>query len=593
MTDPEIPALLQFDDLDLTGRRYGFGADTWWYEALGPNADPGNAEPITSEEALNLLIGKRARLDGYGNRQMTWPVRVCANDIRALNLGAAELERRTGGVRRVLAYEPPSGLGERTEWDVQISQAEHLFDDLDELRCRRYYNLKLTTYPFGFSDRTVTTLFGARDGSESATTIADGTSATNWTCTAGAVTTASGELAFPQVPDNPDGTIGVEVWEAAYSPPGGLNLGSSLFLRADVVFPIPAAAGGGGNLDLRLVDDDGTETQFIRRQQLGMATVSGQSGVRYRYVWRIAGGTRSSLRFRITHWRYQQAAWRLVPWRIDNVVRTTFDTAGGSNAQGIYNLVSAGSAPSPVSLSLQMKATTGPTVPDLGAVLVYSSPPMRGGYAPMTSAWLDTNTWGQVPLATLPEGTYLVCSRVDGSYTGNGNVLLEQDGADPLMLPRETQLGYRLYSHGIVNLPMANAPHDTGLNLKITTASAGAPAGGVALNGIEVFLLWLGEGHSLTVVDTGTGAPGGGRQGLWMDEPVLADLTPGLFLGDDRESAVHDAEAVKCWQILRTVDTELPVLVVATGITTSFQWCEVGLTERPAWHSFAAALPGE
>lgn len=579
---------LDFDGLDWTGReRYGRGGDWWVFEALAEGATPGNSVPITYEQISGLLDGSLARLDRYGNATATFSVRVVAGNSRGAALGQADLDRRMGDIPRILGMSPPDGWGPRTQWNVVFSASEWEFDDLDEVRCRRVLKVTLTRSPFGHSVEPVTTTFTTSLAAPTLVTLADGTSAANWSSPHGAVTAADGVLQVPT--GEPEryyyGTYWTSwfPWEVTFAPPGGIALSTTQYLGVTVggdatVNGIPHAQEVlVGNTPARLADrswagTSGTSANLFFSPVAAVVpsiTIKGRSP--------IYGSNPAPPQV-----------------TLDNVFRSTETTATGAaitRREAVGTMRIEGSAPTPITFSV-----TSPSG-GLGTVILYSAPPMRGTNRPDMARWattrvLDATTisgyrnttmsdYMTPPVAHLPEGTYLPVVVDANALSGSGLPTFSLGGVTTSPASYK-DLNTKVRVASPVELPPRSAGPTS--SLSVTCGWTGGESPG-DFSKHELLLFWLGDGASLTIVDADT------AKGLWVLQPTLGDASPSILVGDTFETALAPApSAVYAWDGMRvTADPAgQPIYMLATGVTDAV--CSG--TYLPAWFGMAAPISG-
>lgn len=150
------------------------------FETESDGATFGFAEPVVVTVESDLTDGTRGQIVRHENREASFRVSVVAENSIGLAEGEALLRSLIGGPAEA-AWTPPDGWGATTVFEVLWSQMQWQFDDMDELRIRRVWQVTFTAKPFGRSvDATVTAALG---GGEVPTVVEidDASSTTNWT----------------------------------------------------------------------------------------------------------------------------------------------------------------------------------------------------------------------------------------------------------------------------------------------------------------------------------------------------------------------------------------------------------------------------
>ena len=202
----------------------------------------GRPVPVTVVADSMMQDGTVEQVTGHTNRDQQIVIGMKSSDSQALATAETELWLEAQQQRNELAWKPPDGYGATTVYDVlwcDLSGVDEsdVWDILELRQCERVYTLTVRALPFGRSESEVVTEALSSGASPSSTTIADGTSATNWTGTA-TVTAASGTLRQTvstfDAGTNPDGAYYSSLAEWTYTPGSPLDFSSEAYLSLDV-----------------------------------------------------------------------------------------------------------------------------------------------------------------------------------------------------------------------------------------------------------------------------------------------------------------------------------------------------------------------
>lgn len=178
MIDNPVHALV-LNDLDLLSSA---PSDGYSIETLGEDFSFGNPVPVEVVMTSLMLDGSSVVRTSDNNREVTFQVSITAETGNGLAVGEAALVAQMGR-RGTLTWTPPDGLGAATMFVVVTGSLDFLFSDLDELRLRRTFRVRLVCLPFGRSVDMVTA--GSDSVADTVTVSDDCQSTTGWSAMAG------------------------------------------------------------------------------------------------------------------------------------------------------------------------------------------------------------------------------------------------------------------------------------------------------------------------------------------------------------------------------------------------------------------------
>lgn len=124
---------------------------TYSIEVSSDGTEWGNPEAIVTAVKSLLQDGAIAAVTGQDNRTAALTVRITADTYDGLAAGEAALNAEVNAGRNLLTWRPPSVDAVPTVFDVIWSTMRFGFDDLNENRLERRYELALTCLPFARS----------------------------------------------------------------------------------------------------------------------------------------------------------------------------------------------------------------------------------------------------------------------------------------------------------------------------------------------------------------------------------------------------------------------------------------------------------
>ncbi|NUS56765.1 MAG: hypothetical protein HOV66_18195, partial [Streptomycetaceae bacterium] len=134
--------------------------DGWWIDAKAPTAGWGNPQAVDIIVRTLMQQGSSVVTDHWDNREASVTVAIEAGDGRALALGETALFAELGK-RNELVWTPPQEYAAPTVFRIITSRLDHAFDSVDEILCRRTYQIVLTCEPFARSaTETITEALG-------------------------------------------------------------------------------------------------------------------------------------------------------------------------------------------------------------------------------------------------------------------------------------------------------------------------------------------------------------------------------------------------------------------------------------------------
>lgn len=177
--------------LDLVDADGMAGLRDYWFTALADGFSFGNPESVRVVAPSMLQDGDDERIQRYGNRTITFDVKV--NGYTSADIGAGERAlRRLLGKRTLLRWTPPGPVGSLTRFVVLTSEWQQQFDDLDEVRDgvkSRTWRISLTCEPFGTSESPRSVTFAPSTAEP--VVVDDASSLTRWAASAGATLSTS------------------------------------------------------------------------------------------------------------------------------------------------------------------------------------------------------------------------------------------------------------------------------------------------------------------------------------------------------------------------------------------------------------------
>lgn len=546
--------------------------------------------PVAVTSVVDSMIqdGAIERRERSDNRDQEFIVGFKAPDAAALAQAEESLFLEAQKARNEFAWTPPDGYGAETVFDVLWADMEFVDADdwdLDELRGYRTYLLTLRALPFGRDALPIEVPALLSGVTPASTTIADGTSATNWTGTE--TVTASGGTLRQTVDVTPTalpggGTSYASASDWYYTPGAPITaFATQQYLSVDTITPTAGYTSGGSVFAWA----DG-----VRLELAAILTVSGAT----RWVFVCPDASVTTLRVRI---EYQNAfepgsgGMASALHQIDNLTSSNQAPATPSTPgrEGVRTVEVEGSARTPASLAIEHE-TLG-----LGQVLVYTDAALSlDGYTPdlrrhrtsggsgesASSSTISGKTSEvstsiaetfQVPIGPLPRGAYLLLAKGSGTFT-------DVQVTTSTVLPGGTAVGATTtrnrdvqYVAGFavladLTLPVVDVPAGVAGYAQLEVLAMGA----LSVQYDEMFLCYLGEDSALTLVDcggTGSATLGSADSRLWIDSASVERPSPTIWLGTaaDRADARHAGSAVGAWMAHQFVPSRTLVFVANSG----------------------------
>lgn len=234
---------LIFDDsIELIDDQGVASGGPYSFSALGEGTSWGETVPI--EVVLNSLLrdGQLVQTDGAGNREAFVRVEVRSTDPIGLAEGIAHLHRATGK-RTTLRWLPP-GMDVRTVFEVETSDLQNPgdFADLDFLKNKQIYTLRLVCLPFTRSESLTTEV--AEGIPSIGTTVNNCESLTGWSTPATTISPAPTMLTVDSS-DFVEGSGAMSVGAfSGFGLSGGQSARSAYEHRASLAQSISMPAGG-------------------------------------------------------------------------------------------------------------------------------------------------------------------------------------------------------------------------------------------------------------------------------------------------------------------------------------------------------------
>lgn len=512
----------------------GFWFETW------AQVDLGEPEARFEERRSLLTSGADEIITGYGNRSQTFTTEVCGYTAEDVHQGERALAMVLGGPG-VLEWLPPRS-GPRTLFDVRTSTMRLAFDDLEFARdgvIRQPYTFSLRSAPEAYSEFEVEEKFAP--ASSTATSVSDGSSATNWPgLTAGTYLTQSvvttpwvEPTAYTSVPRYGDSfghPVTSLVHAIAVLPYSPTLVTSNLYLFAEIAFEgegagmgTPRLVGASPDTPVAVVP----QTNGFTRYYFAMP-----ASKKVRLEVPVGGGNASRGRVHLN----QLSTSTGVPGSSVFVVRT----------QGAVS----------VPARLRLYQTTGEN-------LLYADPTMlTHGWAPdLGSTWQNA-----------PEGTYYLYIYPTGSYSSGDVFSLWLTGQ-----PRTARTRVKWASTSPRWFPIGPFTFGGRRSQKIGATTGGiAPDDGLTYpDGLDTTMEFRKNGGDPTVecaVRLIREAPEakllhvrGSDQRLFVDPPSFDRPRPGVFT-----STAADPSGLSATTLLPTTD--------------SWAWPEIGPPVTPLWY---------
>lgn len=543
----------------------------YWFETLGDDVDWGNPEAVEREIESLLHDGTIVVVDSYGNREMSFPVTICAEDSPGLAAGEKALQAQLRR-RNELIWTPPNiitGSGDPNVFDVVHSEPSFGFDDMLEMQAlERVYTISIKALPHARSPIQRTFSLTAPPGTTpTVTTIDDGTSTTNWSWSVPGptqtLTTSGGQVKL----DWTNG-LGVAISPAVITLTRyglSVNMATSPYLRIDF------STGGGGRV--------GGETLMVRLNGVLTAPVATNGSV----AWYPFSGTLTSVSFEfsvsVTRYGFLHIYVADISW--SNIPQ---DASGSRQIFGSVDV--AGSVRTEATLSI-----ADATPASLGSVLLYTAPnvgtvaqpPLRARLVPGPTETTDSSVVSgktsplstahafDVPVTQVPDGTYLLMARVKHASAGTYAIAWDAksrmgstDVGATVSGTKSVTLAAGVWT--IVALGQMPLPTHTLGTSGMARIDMSGPSG-VLLDEAWLFNTDTGE---LSWLECGTGTPaaGGSASRVWIDPPTLEQPSALVTIGTaaDRSDAYLPAVgSLQSWGDHEMVPESMSIFAVTTN----------------------------
>lgn len=571
------------------------------WSVFATTVDAGRVEPDTIEIPSRILDGSLGYVDSYGNRIITLSLGILGNDAEVRARGEAALMRecvRAG--RNQLRVRIPFLGSQPAVFDV-IGAVMDVDMDIDAERAGlRRVALTLTVLPFPRSAESVTIpVLDPAGGTESATTLLDGTSLTGWT--AGSTLYSSGGVTAVQPPYTTSSSIRGFGWSAygdgtwAPTTPQAIDMTSKpyLTLRVQASSSVSVTVKTNGSIVTGLAP---------------VATVA-SGGYWKVYVYRLPAGTTTLNSINV------QGGWSMTspyPLLVDYVTLTNVRPGDGQlQKTSVRNLEVYGSARTEV--SLHVAAHDGVT--PLGITLLYSDPALADGYVPSLRKWKTSTTTttadsaalsgssnsvgsgsvfsGEIPAALMRGGTYVAYGSAKNIAVGTVITVTcstKVGGISYATQTRKTTVSaamvssYRVASWGAFRLPTVPVAEGSSAVVAVSV-SATVPAGGSAFALDDLLLMRSGRDTSVEIVDCGSAF-----SHLWIYPPSIDRLRPEIHYGTaaDGSDRIHvPSSAISAWEMPHFTPGMNSLYVASFGAASA----DVDGYYPPRWHTHPAALP--
>lgn len=422
---------LVFDGMSLTGRPE--------VQVLAQNADFGAPQPVETAFPTGLFDGDFVFHVKDGNREIRLDVLIDAETGLDLALFGEELASHLSK-RTTLIWTPPQANAPAGVYDVLTSSMSQNFDDLGELRTERVFSLRLVCAPYVRSTTSVTVAALAAGGG-SQTVISDGTSATNWTSTNGAVTSVSGALRF-----SAPGSY-VPIYGAPgsgfmyYTANARVSMSSTNFTTTPFVsIDVPKTYTVGG--ETWAITPQVVLQTSVQTADFVSVSTSPANSAYWRFVFYAAHAGVTSLTFLMAWNQGPSTNVTALPvtYGLDNVTRSPTSPATATTRESIRTIPIVGSVRTPGSLSVKRAASLG--FPE-SALIVYTctdpqngnSPSLRqyrlsggtittgvsGNFSGSEEVW-DNDIVFAIPAPTLQSGGYGIFANIKDGAPGTFSV---------------------------------------------------------------------------------------------------------------------------------------------------------------------------
>lgn len=574
---------LVLGDLDLDER---FPQDDGYsFAVLADGMSFGVAQGVKEIVTSLLADGELSRTTRYGNRDVTFAVEIEGPDLGSVALGEAALRREVGRPN-TLTWTAPDLFAAATVFEVVDSSMSQTFNDLDELRRKRTFEVTLTCAPFARSaDLTVIEPLEVSATAESVVDTCD--SATGWTAT------VNGVAATVDMGWSPGAVSVIEVLNPApqtlaLKRTGAVSFASARYLVAEIGYNMSL-----GQLPVTLAVPGVAKMlpTSVRLLSAGW----------YEYTWDMTSAPSPAS---LTFSSYTTTA------SADLKIREL--RKGGAppslaSRQTTRNLYVGGTERTPASIHVE----AGDGTSDLGLAIVSTYPGRypEVGFHPAMSRWYTSGTRtvdatsvsgyrfrldngffvSTAPASSFPIGGYqmvsLLAASVEGDYevaslvqTRKAGVILKE-WVNNEVVHLFNAPNWALVDMGVPTLPILDAESGTDVVLAVKVRQVnGADLVGVTVEAQDAWMLPVDDDCGLEVVLTD-------KANLWMDSPTTASAVPRVLEGDspDRTGATFPLRGARAGTHVLS-----PGLTGITVITTVAQNPRVTTSYYKRWHSNAA-----
>ena len=302
-TRPDLVPRLVYGSLDLTNLLAPafVGSDV----SLGAPAND------YTQLVSRLFDGELVASTRSGNRTISLPVFIAADDLQTMALTEAALVAESDKQRNTLTFDPGDNFGKVTVFDTFRGQVEFRYDDLNEWNGYRAYTLSIPALPFGRSASLSSTSVASMP-STFATQIAAWDTATGWASTATSpvasntfFTEGASAVAIQSVRVASLSTASLDVYEQVdtFTIPGGYTPGAgggwfAPAIRHSSLSPLGYTAAPLGCTQVELLDTSGRVLSTVVPSVVSYLGTSTTSAGFYRYTIPVTDTTTvGALRF--------------------------------------------------------------------------------------------------------------------------------------------------------------------------------------------------------------------------------------------------------------------------------------------------------
>ncbi|WP_133058964.1 hypothetical protein [Nocardioides sp. PD653] len=556
----------------------------------------GKPVPVTKVVDSMLENGSIEQVIRHDNRDQSLIIGIRAGNSKVVSRVEKELDLECRKVRNELAWTPPDGFGATSVYDVTLADPELVeSDDWDIKDLDGYRVWQVTFRSLSFARAAVlTTVAALASGVTPAShTIADGTSATDWTGTA-AVTASGGTLRQTVSTTADPFWSGVSYLSAAdfiYTPTSPLTWFAT---ENYLYFDVTPQAGGQASWHQASAFADGVALEY-----LASFTTTGSTT---RWYFQCTDASVAELKIHVDGTNvYATGGGSLASatHQIDNVTSTNQapSTAATPGREALRTIAVKGSAPSPASLAMEHE-TLG-----LGKVLILSHPALEiGGFIPnlrirrVSGGGSETSDGSRVsgkkstvdttvpevfriPTQGMPRGGYLLLALpVTDTFTDVEVTASTRLATGTLIGTKttrnrnvQTESGFQILAS--LTLPPADVPEGSTAQVELSVLSMS----GSTVQYDEMFLIPLGDDTGLTLVDCGAGtaaALGTANSRLWIKSASIDRPAPSIWLGTaaGQADAYFAGESAGSWMRHPFTPPSVTVFTANTGGANAAVW---------------------